>query len=162
MVSRRGGDPKKLTDVTAAITGFIGDAHYCQRKKIVCMCACVSACESVGGGGGGAVFYSGFVEEKIDPHGKQVPGQRKQPSHVRTRVPILPVTVRSTLSTFSPIVGRPPESFKAGVVGGARGREGNACCITPPDDFLSQIHRCPPEESSRPLSSPLADGTNPG
>lgn len=85
------------------------------------MCACVSACESVGVGGGGAVFYSGFVEEKIDPHGKQVPGQRKQPSHVRTRVPILPVTVRSTLSTFSPIVGRPPESFKAGVVGGGHG-----------------------------------------
>lgn len=78
-----------------------------------------------GVGGGGAVFYSGFAEEKIDPHGKQVPGQRKQPSHVRTRVPILPVTVRSTLSTFSPIVGRPPESFKAGVVG----EEGGKCLL---------------------------------
>lgn len=58
------------------------------------MCACVS----VGGAGQEAgVFYSGFAEKKIDPHGKPVPGQRKQPSHVRTHIPILPVTVRSRL-----------------------------------------------------------------
>lgn len=115
VVSREVDHFKKVTKVT----GFVRDEHNCRRKRIVPMCACVSVGvegEEVG------VFYSGFAEKKIDPHGKPVPGQRKQPSHVWTRISILPVTVRSRL--FLHCWSTAWEFYGKG--------EGNACCITPP------------------------------
>lgn len=65
----------KRDDFRKVITGFIRDAHNCLKEK---NCAYVS----LRGGKEVGVFYSGFAGKKIDPHGKPVPGQRKQPSHV--------------------------------------------------------------------------------
>lgn len=86
------------------------------------MCACVSACESVGGGGGCFLFRFCGGENRSSRETGPRPKEAAVPC---TNARSHPARY-STLSTFSPIVGRPAESLKAGAGGTG---EGGKCLL---------------------------------